>query len=87
MTVNVGQRVCSTIPGSLASSPKSAILISDFRICLPEQHVLKNPIDRKLTFLGLTFVSTQISLGTLMQFGLSTNLVVVRLIWTMVIIS
>ena len=33
----------------------------------------------QLTFLGLTFASTQISFGTLMQFGFSTNLTMVRI--------
>ena len=82
MTGSAGRRACSTIPGSLASSPRSAILISVFGFC--SATTTKYSIDRKLTFLGLTFASTQISLGTLMQFGFSTNLVMVRLIWTMV---
>ena len=72
MTGSAGQRACSTILGSLASSPRSAILISVFGFC--SATTTKYSIDRKLTFLGLTFASTQISLGTLMQFGFSTNL-------------
>ena len=67
MMATEGLMVCNTIPGSPASSPERNFHVLYFK-------KFSFSLFSQLTFLGLTFASTQISFGTLMQFGFNTNL-------------